>query len=478
MPTDQATLPLEYQSPADERMTRYRWVICALLFFGTTINYVDRQVLGFLGPHLEKDLGISNETFGNIGAAFALAYAFGQTISGRWLDLVGTRIGYAVSLALWSLASIAHAFVRTGLGFGIARAVLGVVESPCYPANNKTSAEWFPKRERSTVMGFVNAGSNLGVIVAAACTPLLYAKFGFQGVFVGTGLLGFIWLAFWLPLYRRPHEHPRVSPRELAHINSDATEPPGKIRWVQLLGYRQTWSFTASKFITDAIWYFFIMWLSKFLAARHHVDIKNLGIPFLIIYSMADVGSIVGGWLSSALIQRGMTINRARKTAMLVCIACIVPVSLATVVPSAWMAVILLGMATAGHQGFSANQYSIVGDMFPRRAVGSVSGLGGTVGYIGASIYSILCGKILTWNHGSYTPLMIIAGTGYLVAFLIIHACAPHLEPVKINEPESPTEPVMPPAPAADTLKCRAPGCGYMNREDARFCRRCGNELR
>jgi ACS family hexuronate transporter-like MFS transporter len=487
MSTDQATaLPLQSEHEKDAGIGRYRWVICALLFFGTTINYVDRQALGFLGGRMEKDLGIGDAAFGQINGAFALAYAIGQTFAGRWLDKVGTRIGYAISLTCWSLAAISHAFVRSALGFGIARVALGVVESPCYPANNKTTAEWFPKRERSTVMGFVNAGSNLGVIIAAMMAVPLYMHFGFPGVFICTGALGFIWLAFWLPMYRKPHEHPRVTARELAHINSDPVEPaaplaePASLRtWAlfllvggtigtgigfllagtmhlsdtlaavisigfglalgialcvarPILAYRQTWAFAASKFITDAIWYFFIVWIAKFLLKQHHVDIKNLGLPFILIYTMADVGSIVGGWLSSGLIHRGYTINHARKVAMLTCILCITPVVFATVVPNPWVAILLLGMATAGHQGFSANQYSIVSDMFPKRAVASVSGFGGTLGYIGASLYAILCGSILDKNHGSYLPLMIVAGTAYLVAFLIIHLLAPRLEPANI----------------------------------------------
>lgn len=506
MPTEEAALEPRAALGSQEPVGRYRWVICALLFFGTTINYVDRQSLGFLGARLDKDLHIGDDAFGKINAAFAIAYAIGQTFAGRWLDKVGTRVGYAISLTLWSITSIVHGFCKTALGFGIARVVLGIVESPCYPADNKTAAEWFPKRERSTVMGFVNAGSNVGVIIAAVMSVPLYARFGFKGVFICTGALGFIWLAFWLPLYRKPHEHPSVSARELAHINSDPVEPAAPAEnsatptnWVNpsgttlpyetplvkpattmtwvlyllvglilgtgigrlmagalgvsgkasllvgivfglalgpalcvarpILPYRQTWAFAASKFITDAIWYFFIVWIAKFLFKQHKVDIKNLGVPFIIIYTLADVGSIAGGGLASYLIRRGLTLNVARKLAMLICIAFIIPVCFATAVHSAWTAVILLGMATAGHQGFSANQYSIVGDLFPRRAVGSVSGFGGTLGYIGASLYAVVCGAVLTWNHSNYTPLMIVAGTGYVVAFLIIHLLVPKLQP-------------------------------------------------
>jgi ACS family hexuronate transporter-like MFS transporter len=428
-------LPLQYDPSAGQKVGSYRWVICALLFFGTTINYVDRQVLSFLGPQLDKDLGIGDKAFGTISSAFAFSYAIGQTFAGRWLDYIGTRVGYAISLTLWSIASMAHAFVRTATGFSIARIFLGIAESPCYPANNKTTAEWFPKRERATVMGFINAGTNLGVVIAAALATPLYGRFGFTGVFLFTGGLGFLWLAFWIPIYRKPHEHPRVTARELAHITSDPEEPTGKVRWLRLIGFRQTWAFAASKFITDAIWYFFIVWTAKFLYKTHQVDIKHLGLPFIIIYTMADIGSIAGGWLSSNLIHRGMTINQARKVAMFICICCILPVMTATKVPTAWAAVVLLGFATAGHQGFSANQYAIVSDMFPKRAVGSVSGFGGTWGYLGASFWSLVCGVILERNGGNYTPLMIIAGAAYLVAFSLVLGLAPHLEPAKLDEP-------------------------------------------
>jgi ACS family hexuronate transporter-like MFS transporter len=440
-------LPLQYDPSAGQKVGSYRWVICALLFFGTTINYVDRQVLNFLGPHLDHDLGIGDKAFGKITSAFALSYAIGQTFAGRWLDYIGTRIGYALSLTLWSIASMSHAFVRTAMGFSIARILLGIAESPCYPANNKTTAEWFPKRERATVMGFINAGTNLGVVIAAALATPLYMHFKFTGVFLFTGGLGFVWLAFWLPIYRKPHEHPRVSARELAHITSDPEEGVGKIRWLRLIAFRQTWAFAASKFITDAIWYFFIVWTAKFLAGKpHHIDIKNLGLPFIVIYTMADVGSIAGGWLSSSLIKRGMTINRARKMAMFFCICCILPVMSASKVPSAWAAVILLGFATAGHQGFSANQYAIVSDMFPKRAVGSVSGFGGTWGYLGGSLWSLCCGVILDRNGSNYTPLMIVAGLAYLVAFSLIQGLAPHLEPAKLDEPSPRGFEVSPPS--------------------------------
>jgi ACS family hexuronate transporter-like MFS transporter len=419
-------------APSDRR-TQFRWVICALLFFGTTLNYVDRSVLSLIGVRFQQDLKINDEQFGTIGAAFAYAYAIGQLFAGRWLDKVGTRVGYTISLLLWSLISMGHSLVSTFLGFAIVRALLGVVESPCYPANNKTAAEWFPRRERSTVMGFVNAGANLGVVIAAVMAPFLYKHFGWRAVFIGTGALGFVWLAFWIPLYRKPHEHLRVSAAELAHINSDPEEAPGKLRWLHLMLLRQTWAFAGSKAITDAIWYFFTVWLAKFLAARHHMELSSLGVPFLVIYTMADLGSIFGGWLASAMIRRGLTINHARKVAILICISCILPVSMATVVPHAWQAVILFGLATAGHQGFSANQYALVTDMFPRRAIGSVSGFGGFLGYMAAARYSKFCGKLLQHNGHNYTPLMIIAGTGYLVAFVIIQGFAPRLEPVDLG---------------------------------------------
>jgi MFS transporter, ACS family, hexuronate transporter len=438
MPTTQTApaaeaLPLSYPSPG-ERVGNYRWVICALLFFGTTINYVDRSAIGILGPELRDKLHIDKEQFGYVMAAFGLAYAAGQAMAGGMLDKVGVRIGYGAGLVGWCLASMGHALVRTASGFGVMRALLGITESPCYPADNKAAAEWFPRRERAFVMGFVNAGSNVGIIVAMLMVPPLTKAFGWQGAFLGTGALGLIWLAFWIPIYRKPELHPRVSAAELAYIQSDPPEPAGKVRWATLLGYRQAWAFALSKFITDAIWMFFFTWLPLFLNERYNLDLAHLGLPLVIVYVLADLGSIGGGWLSGAMIRSGATINRARKTAMLIGACCVVPVCLASSAPNAWWCALLLGMATAGHQAFSANQYAMVSDIFPKRAVASVSGIGGTFGYVGGAIYNVICGNVLQTNHNHYVPLLMVAAVAYLVAFTIVQVFAPTLEPAAIDQ--------------------------------------------
>lgn len=424
------------------RISRYRWVILALLFFAITINYVDRLVMAMLGPELCKTYSISNKTFGYITGAFAIAYALGQLASGAWLDKIGTRLGFMISLTLWSLASALHATVpmlalagvSIPLGFGIMRTLLGVSESPSYPAAVKTISEWFPKRERAFAMGVVNGGSNLGAILAPAVVPWLAFKFGWQAAFIGTGAIGLVWLCFWIPMYRRPQEHPRCSPAELAYINSDPPEPVTKVPWLTLIGYRQAWGFALSKFITDSIWWFYMTWIPLFFSRTFDLTPQKIGLPLIVVYVMADLGSIGGGFISSYLIQHGWSINKARKFTLLACALCVTPLAFAGHVTSQWGMVYLLGLATAAHQGFSSNQYTLVSDMFPRRAVGSVSGLGGTLGYIGASLYAVFCGGHLDKTHDNYSYLFIIAGLAYLVAFAIIHLFAPRLEAARMDE--------------------------------------------
>lgn len=477
MPTDQATLPLQYESSVKPKIGNFRWVICALIFFGTTLNYVDRLVLSLVAHDVKAQYHVSNSEYGWITATFSLCYATGQLAAGGWLDRVGTRIGYAVALGAWSVASMLHALAKSALGFGFARAFLGVSESPAYPAATKVLAEWLPKRERALGMGIVNAGSNLGAIIVPIVVPFVVARFGLNAAFMVTGAAGLLFLLAWIPLYRRPERHPRVSPAELAHIQSDPAEPATKISWASLWPFPQTWAFVASKFITDSVWAFLIFFSALFLQERFGLDLKNVGFKVVVIYLLADIGSIGGGWLSSGMMKRGHTVNHSRKMAMLLSALLVVPVLAAPMVSGVWTAVILIGAAMAGHQGFSANQYTIVSDMFPRRAVGSVAGMGGSAGYYGAFLMSVTTGYILQLTHGNFTIPFTAAAFAYLIALGIIHFFSPHLEPARIDGIESPIEP-MPPAPAADTLKCRAPGCGYMNREDAKFCRRCGNELK
>jgi len=417
-------------------LTRFRWVILALVFFATSINYIDRLVMGILAPDLQAKYAISDVAYGYIQAAFAMAYAFGQMASGAWLDRIGTRVGYAIALFSWSVASALHALARSAWGFGVMRALLGVSESPNFPAAVKTLAEWFPKRERALAMGLVNAGTNVGALLAPLVVPFLALRYGWQWAFIGTATLGMCWLVLWIPIYRRPHEHPRVSPAELAHINSDPPEPTAKVRWITLLGHRQTWAFAMGKFLTDPIWWFYMTWVPKFLHERHGLNLATIGLPLVVVYLMADLGSIGGGWLSSTLIHRGWSIHRARRAALLTCALCVLPIVLASYVSNLWAAVALLGLATAAHQGFSSNLYTLVSDMFPRRAVGSVAGLGGTFGYLGATLFSSLTGNILLWTGQRYVVLFIIAGSAYLIAFTVIHTLAPGLKPAIIETQE------------------------------------------
>ncbi len=434
MQSPRADVPLVAQlDPTQQRITHFRWVILALVFFGTTINYVDRLVMGILATPLQAQYHISDVQYGYIQSAFALSYAAGQLISGGVLDKIGTRIGYAIALTAWSISSIAHCLARGPWSFGFCRAALGFSESPNFPAATKTLAEWFPKRERALAFGFVNAGTNMGAIIAPAVVPVIASRYGWQWAFVGTGAMGFIWLLFWLPLYRRPAEHPRVSPGELAIINSDPPEPTVNVPWITLLGYRQAWSFAIAKFLTDSMWWFYMTWFPKFLNKQHKLDLLSIGLPLIIIYLMSDIGSISGGWLSSSMIKRGSSINRARKTAIFICALGVVPIMFAQQVSGLWSAVLIMGLATAAHQGFSSNIYTTVSDMFPKRAVASVAGLGGTCGYIGASLFQWLVGYSVE-KRQSYLVPFICAGSAYLVAFLVIQFLAPRLEPAIVEE--------------------------------------------
>ncbi len=423
--------------PAHGPRFGWRWVICSLLFFATTINYVDRAVLGVLEPELEKVIGWTTTQYGDINAAFTLAYAIGFLFAGWMIDKLGTRLGYAISLTMWSLAAAAHALAATPLAFGIARFALGIGESGNFPAAIKTVAEWFPRKERALATGIFNAGSNVGVIVAPAVVPVLALQWGWQAAFIATGLAGLTWVFFWWPTYHRPQEHPTISAEELAFIESDAEPIARKIAWRRLLPYRQTWAFVVGKFLTDSVWWFYLFWLSPFLAERFGVSLKTIGPPMITVYLLADVGSIAGGWLSSSLLSRGWTANAARKTAMLACAVCIVPVALAPEVDGKWLAVVLVGIAAAAHQGFSANLFTLASDMFPRSAVGSVVGIGGFAGAMGGFLMNLSTGRLHDWI-GDFTPMFRAAALAYLVALLLIHLLVPRLEPARIETEGSP----------------------------------------
>lgn len=415
-----------------QAMTHYRWMICALLFFATTINYVDRQIIGLLKPTLQNEIGWNEVDYSNIIFAFQLAYAVGLLFAGRLMDWLGTRKGYSLSVLLWSVAAMVHALAHSVMGFGAARSALGLGESGNFPACLKAIAEWFPKKERALATGIFNSGTNIGALVTPLVVPWITRRYGWQAAFIVTGALGFLWLLAWWGMYRVPEEHPRVSRVELDHIRSDAPEPTARIPWLQLVPHRQTWAFAVAKFMTDPIWWFYLFWVPDFLFKTHGITLLNVGLPLVVIYQMATVGSITGGWLSSTLIKRGWSVNASRKTAMLASAVLVVPIVFAAKVSSLWTAVWLIGLAAAGHQGFSANLFTLPSDTFPRRAVGSVVGLGGMFGSIGALFIAKVTGYVLQWT-GSYFPLFIIAGSAYLTALLIIHLLAPRLEPVQLG---------------------------------------------
>ena len=411
----------------------YRWTICALLFFATTINYIDRQVLGILAPLLQGEIGWSEVEYGYIVTAFQGAYALGLLVVGRLIDRFGTKSGFSFSIVVWSIAAMAHAAVKSAFGFGAARFALGLGESANFPAAIKAVAEWFPKKERAFATGLFNSGANIGAVVAPAVVPWLTIEYGWQASFIATGAIGFIWLVFWVLMYERPEVHKRVTSAELAHIQSDPPDPPSvKIPWGRLLMYRQTWAFVLGKFLTDPIWWFYLYWLPKFLNKNYGLTLTDLGLPLIVIYTMTSVGSIGGGWLSGAFIKRGWAVNKGRKVVMLICALCIVPIVFAASVTDLWVAVSLIGLAAAAHQGWSANLFTTVSDMFPRKAVGSVVGLGGMAGAIGGMVLSTFAGFLLEWT-GSYIVLFIIAGSVYLIALFVFNLLVPKLEPAALD---------------------------------------------
>lgn len=415
---------------------RVRWGICALLFFATTINYIDRQMLSVLKPTIEQQYGWSETTYANIVFSFQLAYAIGYVVFGRLIDKLGARVGYSLAAAIWGVAAMAHSLAASAWHFMLVRFALGIGESGNFPAATKAVAEWFPKKERALAIGIFNAGTNIGAIVTPIIAPFLVMWFGWRVAFLATGLLVALWLILWWALYRRPREKPGLSETELAYIESDPADPPGDVRWLPLLKHRQTWAFALGKFMTDPIWFLFLFWLPDFFAKQHGLDLKTFGPPLVAIYLISDVGSIAGGWLSSQLIKRGWSINAGRKTAMLICALCVPPVMLAPGVSDLWTAVLLIGLATAAHQGFSANLYTLPSDLFPRKAVGAIIGIGGTLGAIGGMFMAKFTGWVLDAT-GSYLPMFVIAGFAYLAALLVIHLLVPKLEPAELANAEA-----------------------------------------
>jgi ACS family hexuronate transporter-like MFS transporter len=412
---------------------RVRWGICALLFFATTINYIDRQMISVLKPTLQAEYGWDESTYANIVFSFQLAYAIGYVAFGRLIDKLGARFGYSLAAGIWGLAAMAHSLATNATHFMIARFALGIGESGNFPAGVKAVAEWFPKKERAFAIGIFNAGANIGAILTPLMAPWLVLWFGWRVAFLFTGAIVFIWLFFWWTSYRRPREKKNLGAEELAYIESDPADAPGDVKWLPLLRHRQTWAYALGKFMIDPVWWFFLFWLPSFFAAEHGLNLSTFGLPLAAIYIISDLGSVGGGWLSSALIKRGWSVNAGRKIAMLVCALCVPPVMLAPGVESVWGAVLLIGLATAAHQGFSANLYTIPSDLFPRKAVGAIIGIGGTLGAVGGMFMAKFTGWVLDTFDGNYMPMFAIAGFTYLAALLVIHLLVPRMEPAEVD---------------------------------------------
>jgi ACS family hexuronate transporter-like MFS transporter len=410
----------------------YRWVICSLLFAATAINYIDRQTISVLKPHLQGAFTWSEIDYGDIVFYFQAAYAVSYLVFGRLVDKIGAKAGYAVAMTLWTAAHMAHALATSLGGFMLARAALGIGEAGNFPAGLKVVAEWFPKSERAFAVGVFNAGANVGAIITPLLVPVITLTYGWPAAFIATGMFSVVWLAVWLWIYRRPEQESKLSAEELAFIKSDPPDPPTPVSWRKLLTKKQAWAYAAGKFLIDPIWWMFLFWLPDFFAKRHNLDLQSFGPPLAIVYILSDLGSVAGGWLSSTMIKHGSSVNRARKLAMLISALAVLPVVGAEYIDNLWMAVGIVGLATAAHQSFSCNLYTLPSDLFPRGAVGSVSGLGGTAGAIGGMLMAKYAGWILD-SIGSYTPIFMIAAFTYLGALLVVHILSPNYEPATLD---------------------------------------------
>ena len=418
----------------------YRWFICALLFFATTVNYVDRQILSLIKEILDREIGWTNEQFGWANSVFQLTYGLGLVGFGWFVDRFGTKIGYAVSIGAWSVAAAAHALVGSFGGFVAARSFLGLGESGNFPSSIKAVALWFPRRERAFATSIFNSGANAGALIAPAVVPWLAYTFGWQSAFVAAGAAGFLWLFLWIPFYDVPEKSSRVGAAERAIIESDRDDrqSPNAIPWSTLLRCRQTWSFVIAKFLTDPVWWFFLIWLPDFFKQTRGLDIKHGWIHIVTIYGIVTVLSILGGWVTGQLTESGWSVTRARKTGMLFFAVCVLPVLVVTRVGD-WTAVVLIGVAAAAHQAWSANLFTTVSDMFPKAAVASVVGIGGLAGSAGGFFFPVVTGRMLdhfkSQNNitAGYAILFGICAGAYLVAFVLNHLCAPRFEQVDLT---------------------------------------------
>jgi len=425
-----------------------RWTICALVFFATTINYLDRAVISLLKSTLTKEMHWDDADYSNVEIAFKISYAIGLMLAGRVIDKIGTKRGYSWATGLWSLAAIAHAFAKNVFGFAAARAALGVTEAGNFPAAIKTTAEWFPKKERALATGLFNSGANIGAIVAPLTVPFIAVNYGWQWAFVITGLLGLVWLLFWNKYYRTPATHPKITPEELAYINSDiepleVNELPKaekKYTWGMLLGYKQTWAFSIGKLLTDPIWWFYLFWLPDFLESQYHLKGTQIALPVAAVYTLSVVGSIGGGWIPLRLISKNWPVFKARKTSMLLYALLVLPILFAQYLGSInmWLAVLVIGIAAAAHQAWSANIFTTVSDMFPKHTIGSVTGIGGMFGAIGGILLSLLVQKNLFVHYRAINQIEIAyyimfawCALSYILGWFIMHLLVPKVNVIE-----------------------------------------------
>jgi ACS family hexuronate transporter-like MFS transporter len=436
----------------EQKIGRYRWTICSLVFFATTINYLDRAVISLLKSTLTTELKWDDADYTNVEIAFKVSYAIGLLLAGRFIDKVGTKKGYAWATGLWSVAAVFHAAAKSVFGFSVARAALGVTEAGNFPAAIKTVAEWFPRKERALATGLFNSGANIGAIVAPLSVPFIAAAYGWQWAFIATGILGFVWLYFWNKHYYKPSEHPKLSAAELAYINSDSDAiaegdalNTKSFSWAALLKYKQTWAFAIGKLLTDPIWWFYLFWLPDFLESQYQIKGTAIALPVAAVYTMSAVGSVFGGWLPMFLIKNNWPVFKARKSSMLLYAFLVLPILFAQVLGgmNMWLAVFVIGIAAAAHQAWSANIFTTVSDMFPKRAVGSVTGIGGMFGAIGGILLSMAVQKNLFVHYRSigqietaYYIMFIVCGSAYLLAWLIMHILVPKVNVIAAEDLE------------------------------------------
>ncbi|GIL41670.1 MFS transporter [Roseiterribacter gracilis] len=416
----------------DKPRGNVRWIVCGLLFAAIVLSYIDRLVIAVLKPELSAQYGWSETGYADLAFYFQLAYGLSYVVAGRLVDRVGARIGYAVAVTMWTIGHVLHIAFTSTSSMLWARIPLAIGEAGTFPAALAATSEWFPRRERALAIGIFNAGSNVGAILTPVLVPLIAAAFGWRMAFIATGALTILWLAAWLGFYRSPRQHKNVGAEELAWIESEPVEKQRPVPWRVLLRTRQTWAYMAGRFLIDPIWWTLLFWLPDFFNKQYGIKMLEFGPPLVVVYLLADAGSILGGWGSSRLLGRGKSVSRARKTAMFCAALCAVPIAFATHTPSMWVAVGLIGLACAGHQGFSANLYALPGDLFPRWAAGSVVGLGGLAGAVGGMLMAKYAGIILE-QLGSYQPIFLVASAAYLVALLVVHLLVPTYETAKLS---------------------------------------------